>query len=148
VPWARIRSVLLEDHRACLGWLEGLASQFVYTIDADRHNVFSGLPGRVANVILSYAEVFGRPGKNGVELSIPLSREQLARQVGSVKRSVLRVLKSFQENGTLSNLDSRLLIRKPERLIAETLPRRIGLSHRAGEDGGLSSGSDANLARG
>src|SRR5213075_758265 len=58
VPWSCIKAMLVDDHQACIGWLEGLASQFVYTIDADRHHVFTGLSGRVANVILSYADVF------------------------------------------------------------------------------------------
>lgn len=139
VPWSTIRAVLLSDHAACIGWLTGLASQFVYTIDADRHNVFSGLPGRVANVLLSYAEVFGRPTRGGVELHIPLSLEQLAREVGSVKRSILRVLHTFKQAGLVESGHTNLRITNARELAEKTLPRRIGLGHRARSPGLLES---------
>jgi CRP-like cAMP-binding protein len=130
VPWAIVRQVLLEDHGVCLGWLGGLASQFVYTIDADRHNVFSGLPGRVANVLLSYAEVFGTPTRDGVALQVPLSLDRLAREVGSVKRSIIRVLQTFEAAGWVEP-GRALVLRRTEELVAATLPRRLGLSHAA-----------------
>jgi CRP/FNR family transcriptional regulator, cyclic AMP receptor protein len=129
IPWDTIREILLSDHAVCAAWLAGLASQFVYTIDADRHNVFSGLPGRVANVLLSYAEVFGRETKRGLEIELPLSLERISKEVGSVKRSILRVLKSFESGGLVEGGRAQLIIRSARALKEQTLPRRLGLMH-------------------
>jgi CRP/FNR family transcriptional regulator len=129
VPWSAIRRCLREDHLLCLAWLSGISSQFVYTIDADRHNVFSGLTGRIANVLLSYADVFGRRTRRGIALDVELSRGQLANQVGSVKRAVVRVVQDLIRRGALADEGEGLLVKDPERLLAETLPRRIGITH-------------------
>jgi CRP/FNR family transcriptional regulator, cyclic AMP receptor protein len=130
VHWPVLREVLQSDHAVCLGWLGGLASQFVYTIDADRHNVFSGLPGRVANVLLSYAEVYGAPIRDGIELGRPLSLDRLAREVGSVKRSIIRVLQTFEAQGWVEP-GKTMVLRRTSELIAATLPGRLGLTHAA-----------------
>jgi CRP-like cAMP-binding protein len=129
VPWPVLRDCLCTDHRLCLAWLAGISSQFLYTIDADRHHVFVGLPGRIANVLLSYAEVFGRPSHAGVELGIDLSRDQLANQVGSVKRAVVRVVQDFVARGWLASEGTRLIVKESAALLAQTLPRRLGLHH-------------------
>lgn len=149
VRWDTLKEVLLQDHQLSLGWLAGIASQFVYTIDADRHNVFGGLPGRVANVLLSYADAFGRPFNGGIDLGIELSRDQLAKQVGSVKRSVLRIVQGFAERGWVDTRGSRMLIRNESELVAHTLPRRVGLTHAMEEpkhfsESGSGSGSGDN----
>jgi CRP-like cAMP-binding protein len=121
VPWRVVRELLLSDHRLCAAWLSGLASQFLYTVDADRHHVFVGLPGRIANVLLSYSDVFG--------LEVALSREQLANQVGSVKRAVVRVVQDFVARGWIASDGPRLVLKERAALLAQTLPRRLGLGH-------------------
>ncbi|MFC1609427.1 Crp/Fnr family transcriptional regulator [Myxococcota bacterium] len=130
VPWGTIKEILLEDHQLCVDWLSGIASQFVYTIDADRHNVFLGLGGRVANVLLSYGHVFGQQTPDGLELDVEMSRDGLARQVGSVKRAVLRVVQAFTKRGWIDTRGPRLLIKDQRALQGQTLSRRLGLGHR------------------
>jgi CRP-like cAMP-binding protein len=130
VPWRTMHLVLADDPRACMAWLEGLASQFLYTIDSDRHNAFTGLPGRIANVLLSYADAFGRPQSGAIEIEARLSRESIARHVGSVARSVVRVLKGLEERRIIDSHRARLVIRDANALRRWTLPGRVGLSHR------------------
>ena len=129
VPWCALRECLLADHALCLAWLAGISSQFLYTIDADRHHVFVGLPGRIANVLLSYADVFGRQHRSGIQLDVELTREQLANQVGSVKRAVVRVVQEFVERGWIGSEGTRLVLKQRAALLAQTLPRRLGLGH-------------------
>jgi CRP/FNR family transcriptional regulator len=129
VPWPTVRDCLLADHSLCIAWLAGISSQFLYTIDADRHHVFVGLPGRIANVLLSYADVFGRKAGRGIELEVELSREQIANQVGSVKRAVVRVVQEFMARGCLGSEGTRMIIKNRAALLRETLPRRLGIGH-------------------
>ena len=37
VPWAVIKSVLVEDHSICLSWLLAISSQFAATIQMSQH---------------------------------------------------------------------------------------------------------------
>lgn len=132
VPWEEVQRVLLDDHAACLGWLTGIASQFVYTIDAHRQQVFGDLAARVANLLLSFAEAFGRADKEGVVIDHPLSRDGLAKQVGSVKRAVLRVVQDFEQRGFVaSSSTGGMILKDVARMVEHTLPRRRGLLHRA-----------------
>jgi CRP-like cAMP-binding protein len=130
VPFRVLDGVLQQNSALCRAWLGGLASQFISTIDSDRHNAFVPLSGRVANVLLSYAEVFGSPARAGIEVTVPLTRAQIARHVGTVKRCVARVLKSFEERGVIDGHERHLILRAPEALRRETLPMRLGLAHR------------------
>jgi CRP/FNR family transcriptional regulator, cyclic AMP receptor protein len=131
VPFSAIAELLLSDHQLCVGWLVGITSQFLSTCDADRHHVFIGVPGQVANLLLSYGQIFGEETRHGLELGVSLSREQIARHVGSVKRVVRRVVQRFVDSGWLDTSGRRLLIRDPKALEALTLPRRLGLQHQA-----------------
>jgi CRP-like cAMP-binding protein len=129
IDWETVRGVLQTDHNATLGWLAGVAAQFVHTIDADRHNVFVGLEGRVANYLLSIGDVLGERVQKGLRLAVPISREKLANQVGSVKRSVLRVIQGLTQRGLLEEDGTNLVIPSPKELQRQTtLPRRLGIS--------------------
>jgi CRP/FNR family cyclic AMP-dependent transcriptional regulator len=129
VAWKTLETFLRSDHQATLAWLSGLASQFVYTIDSDRHNALTGLPGRVANVLLTYAQHFGERDRTSTVVRAPLSRDQLARHVGSIKRSVIRVIRTFEEKGLVDARGQDVVIRSSEGLAQETLPKRVGLGH-------------------
>jgi CRP-like cAMP-binding protein len=129
VPWSAIREVLISDHPVCLAWLESFAEQFLLTVDANRHTMFSSLRGRVANVLLSYGEAVGRPASGGVELPVSLSRDQLARHVGSVKRVVIKVMQELAHAGLVDVRGSTMFVRAEE-LVRETLPRRLGLTQK------------------
>jgi CRP/FNR family transcriptional regulator len=142
VPWAVVRDVLRNDHACALAWLSGIASQFVYAIDSDRHNALADLPGRVANVLLSYAERFGQPSKAGVAIDAPLSKEKLARHVGSIRRSVIRVLRTFEEQKVLDAKGAGIVVRSTEGLRSATLPSRLGIGHRIARAPGVFAPKD------
>jgi len=131
VDWKTLRELILVDHQLCAGWLSGIAAQFVKTIDVDRHNVFLGIPGRVANALLSYGELFGTETEEGIRVDVPMSRNQLAKQVGACKRSIINVVQNFVEKGWVDFEGTSMVIKKSHALMASTLQRRLGLNHQA-----------------
>ncbi len=133
VPFAVLDEVLRDDGPLCRDWLSGLASQFISTIDSDRHNAFVPLAGRIDNVLLSYADAFGA-AERGKAIVVPLSRARIAKHVGTVKRCVARVLKSFEERRVIEAHERHLVLRAPDVLAKETLPQRLGLAHRMARD--------------
>ena len=131
VPWPLLRELLRSDQGLCWGWLVGLATQFVQTIDADRHTAFVDLSGRVANTLLSYGEGMGEETRDGVFIPVPLSRTLLAQHVVSSKRAVIRVLNSFAERGWIAATGSNFILRNSKSLLRMVLPRRLGMAHDA-----------------
>ncbi len=68
------------------------------------------MSARVASRILSVARSFGRPGDDGIELSIALSQTELAAMVGGARQTVNKVIMQFRRDGLLSIRNGRLVI--------------------------------------
>ncbi len=129
VAWAVIEPLLRTDNAMCFAWLRALGQQFVFTIDADRHNVFTPLAGRMANALLSYADAFGVPERAGVLVRHTLSLQDIADTVGSVKRVVLRVLQGWAKQDVIASTPDGALIKRIDVLRKATLTGRLGLLH-------------------
>lgn len=56
---------------------------------------------RIAHVLLVLVDKFGQPGRDGLAIQVPLSREDLAAMVGSTTESTSRVMSQFQKNGLI-----------------------------------------------
>jgi len=74
------------------------------------------MSARVASRILSVARSFGRPGDDGIELSIALNQTELAAMVGGARQTVNKVIMQFRKDGLLSSRGGRLIIHSIDRL--------------------------------
>jgi CRP-like cAMP-binding protein len=85
---------------------------------------------RVARSILRLARKAGRRTARGVEIDVPLSREDLARLAGTTVFTVSRLMDDWEAAGIVEGGRGRVVIRFPHGLvsIAEDLPsgRREG----------------------
>ena len=133
VDYRVLIKLLKSDHEFCFGWMKALARQFLFTIDASRHYAFMGLSGRIANYLLSYADAFGTTHGTRVEVTKHLSRNDLALQVGSTKRAVLRVIQQFEAKGLIETFQEGFVIHDVESLRSSTLVGRLGLLHELDE---------------
>ena len=74
---------------------------------------------RLAAVLMEFAESYGQPHPEGIQIRMPLSREGLASYVGMARETVSRKLGQLEDAGLLRSLDSRrLLLLAPEALAA------------------------------
>lgn len=71
---------------------------------------------RIAQLFLNLAERLGRPTKEGIELPIQLTRQEVADLVGTTVESAIRVLSRWGRDGLLVTGEKRFLIPSPERL--------------------------------
>lgn len=72
---------------------------------------------RVAQLFLNLAERMGKPGKNGsIEISIELSRQEVADLVGTTVETAIRVLSKWGRDGILVTGEKRFLLPSRERL--------------------------------
>ncbi len=76
--------------------------------------------GRVAQVLSDLAKRFGRETPSGVQLEVPLSRQELAQLAGTVVESVVRQLGEFKKEGLIEVTGRHIMILKPTELAAIT----------------------------
>jgi CRP/FNR family transcriptional regulator, cyclic AMP receptor protein len=79
---------------------------------------FLDLPGRLAKKLLDLAHDHGTPmpGGDGVEISVPLTQEELAGMVGATRPSVNKVLGWYEDQGAIQRRGRKIAIFKPEAL--------------------------------
>lgn len=77
---------------------------------------FLDLPGRLAKKLLDLAEAHGQPldGGKGIEITVPLTQEELAGMIGATRPSVNKVLGLYEDQGAIQRRGRRIAILKPE----------------------------------
>jgi CRP/FNR family cyclic AMP-dependent transcriptional regulator len=79
---------------------------------------FLDLPGRLAKKLLELAESDGQPmeGGKGIEITVPLTQEELAGMIGATRPSVNKVLGWYEDQGAIRRIGRRIAILRPEAL--------------------------------
>jgi CRP-like cAMP-binding protein len=129
IDLATVEACLESDHALCLAWLKSLARQHAITIDSDRQSVFGGIAARMANVLLSYAEVFGAHQRSGTVIEHALSYNALARQIGCSRQTAIRLIQAMTGARVIERTRDGLLVQLDE-LRRGLLPGRLSLAHR------------------
>ena len=75
-------------------------------------HAFANVRQRIARHLLDLASDHQRPG----ELVAPISQQELAEAVGTVREVVVRVLREFREAGVVQTGRDGIVLREPERL--------------------------------
>jgi CRP/FNR family transcriptional regulator len=72
---------------------------------------FTTIRQRLITVLLRLAETEGRPGPGGIEFQLPVSHQELASQLGTVRELISRNLTRLQAEGLLE-VDARQIVVK------------------------------------
>ena len=77
---------------------------------------FLDLPGRLAKKLLDLADSHGVPtdGGTGIEITVPLTQEEIAGMIGATRPSVNKVLGWYEDQGAIQRRGRRIAILKPE----------------------------------
>lgn len=78
---------------------------------------------RIAHVVLRLARQAGRPIDRGVEITFPITRQDIALMTGATLYTVSRVLSAWEHDGSIDGGRQHLVLRDPDALarIAEEL---------------------------
>ena len=79
---------------------------------------FLDLPGRLAKKLLELADLHGEPMPDGrgIEISVPLTQEELAGMIGATRPSVNKVLGYYEDQGAIQRRGRKIAICKPDLL--------------------------------
>jgi CRP/FNR family cyclic AMP-dependent transcriptional regulator len=78
--------------------------------------VFLDLTGRVAKLLLSFAEEIGSDIDDGTMLDLQLTQTDLAAMVGGTRQSVNQILRTFERRGYLELRGRRIIVKSKDAL--------------------------------
>jgi CRP-like cAMP-binding protein len=131
VSASRYRELLETEPRAALAHLRHMAAAFGIAVKNELM-MLASLEERSAQLVLSYADFFGVPSEEGLLIDSPLSQEDVARSLGSVRRSVANVFAAWRRRKVVLKRGDRLVVAKPEVLEQLAAPLRGGLTYEMG----------------
>ena len=74
---------------------------------------------RIARVLLRMASTAGKRLENGaVEITLPLSRQDIADMAGTVMETAIRTLSKFQRQGLVETREGHIVLLEPHQLVA------------------------------
>ena len=74
---------------------------------------------RIARVLLRMASTAGKRLENGaVEITLPLSRQDIADMAGTVMETAIRTLSKFQKQGFIETREGHIILVEPHQLVA------------------------------
>lgn len=123
-PRADLEHVMSEHPRVALNALRIQAERMQELTERLREIATERVAQRVARSLLRLARKAGRRTERGVEIDVPLSREDLARLAGTTVFTVSRLMADWEAAGIVEGGRGRVVIRFPHGLvsIAEDLP--------------------------
>jgi len=116
LPESFVRSSLLKYPRFNLNLMAKLCAVIEDAEDNLARMASLNVRGRVAQVLSDLGKRFGKPVAEGIQLDVPLSRQELAQLAGTVVESVVRQLGDFKREGLLEVTGRHILILKPTEL--------------------------------
>ena len=126
VAWTRrnLDALLREHPQLALNVLRLLTERMGELSDRLRELATERVARRVAHALLRLARKAGRRTDRGVEIDMPLTREDIARLSGTTLFTVSRLMADWEEAGIVESGRERVTIRSPHGLvaIAEDLP--------------------------
>jgi CRP-like cAMP-binding protein len=127
----RFREFLARDHRATLLLFEDVCVRFCIAARNERSVLFE-VPVRLASLLLSYADLFGRPSKDGTRIVYPLTQRSLSDGLGVAERSVRRVIGDWRDRGLLGAHKGWFVIKDQKALESLAGSLRFNLNYRLG----------------
>jgi CRP/FNR family cyclic AMP-dependent transcriptional regulator len=74
------------------------------------------VPGRIAKKLLELADTHGQTTADGVQISLPLTQQELADMIGATRVAVNQALSWFRGQGILTTDRQGITLRQPEKL--------------------------------
>jgi len=120
IAWPRrsLDELAREHPQLALNVLRLLTERMGELSDRLRELATERVARRVAHALLRLARKAGRRTDRGVEIDIPLTREDIARLSGTTLFTVSRLMADWEEAGIVESGRERVVIRSPHGLVA------------------------------
>ncbi len=116
LPIPHLRDVLRHSPDTAEELLRLVAARLHRTARALEESLAGAVPARLSSRLRDLAETHGTRTPEGVRIQVPLTREELARMVGSTRESVSRTMGGFEGRGLVRTRGRTVVIPDPSAL--------------------------------
>jgi CRP-like cAMP-binding protein len=119
-----LRGAMLETPQLALNALRLLSARLGRMQDRVRELATERVERRIARAVLRLVRHAGRRTDDGVQIDMPVTRQEIAELTGTTLFTVSRVLSSWEESGLVRTGRQKVVILRPHALVslAEDLP--------------------------
>lgn len=110
IPKDNFRSLLTEIPALAIKLIEILSNRLKQANRQIEELVFLNARSRVINNLIYLAQEYGRPEKEGVTITMPLTHAELAKLVGISRETMTKVLTELQDDGLIKVTRKRLQV--------------------------------------
>jgi CRP/FNR family transcriptional regulator len=104
------RALLAAHPDISLGIIEALEERIARMENAMQSLGVRSLDGRIAALLLDYAEKYGTEVPEGLLVRLPLSREGIANALGVARETVSRKLGQLETDGVIRSVSNRSIV--------------------------------------
>jgi CRP-like cAMP-binding protein len=122
--------LMQSEPSVCFRQYWDVARRFGIAIRTERQANLGEMTDRTIAILLAYAHHFGKDTGDGVLIDFPLTQEEIGKQVGANRRTIVTVLSGLYDKGVVVRSGRRLIVPSLEKLLAEAGAAAPALSFR------------------
>jgi len=107
---SNMKSILENNSDISLKIISSLSRQLANSENLAQNLSSGTAESRTAFVLLELSDKYGVVGPDGINLKLPISREELASYAGLTRETLSRKLSSFENNGIIKSLGNRSIL--------------------------------------
>jgi CRP-like cAMP-binding protein len=115
-PAAALRQLMARHSQIAFNALAIVESRYQELQVRLREVATETVERRIAHTVLRLTEQAGRRTAAGIEIAIPLSRQDIAEMVGTTLHTVSRIVSAWESGGIVDSGRRRLVVRMPDEL--------------------------------
>ena len=102
--------LMQKEPSVCFRQYWDVARRFGVAIRSERASNLNDLRDRVIAILAAYANHFGTPTEEGTLIEHPLTQDEIGKQVGATRRTIVSVLSALYEQDVLRRVGRRFLV--------------------------------------
>ena len=104
--------IIMSNPEISLKLLQVISKRLTQTENLAQNLATNDAEIRIAFMILEFGEKYGAPVSQGLQINLPINREEMANYVGVTRETISRKLSIFEELGIISLKGNKILIIK------------------------------------
>lgn len=116
VPREVLQEATQRSHALACNLLRDVSARLCVATHRQKTTALYTVAPQLAHILITYADSFGLPVADGIQIRIPLGQHDLANTLGVAPRSVARALKVWMDEGTLTKRGRHFVVCNPARL--------------------------------
>ncbi len=106
----KMREIILKRPEIAIKILEVVGERLSKLETLAQNLATNDVEVRIANLILNLKERYGRNAPDGIEIKLPITREDMSHYAGVARETISRKLKKFEEEGIIKLIGNKKII--------------------------------------